>query len=78
MISSAAPATTVWVIDYDLPDDPATRMRFYRRLWKLIGKRGDHSTQSVLFFRDRNLAEKVYDLASREGEAHLWEARRAC
>jgi hypothetical protein len=75
---NAAPLTTVWIVDYDQPDDPAARMRFYRALWKITGKRGGHSTQSVLYFRDRKTAQRVYELASREGQANLWEARRAC
>lgn len=71
---------TVWIVDYDLPQN-SNRRRFYRRIQAWLR---DHdvidgtgwSTQSVVVTDDKEFAEFVYAEASQLGKAHLYKAEK--
>jgi len=68
----------IYLVDWDLPAKSyALRKAFYRALNRLCRDAGDydHSTRSVFRTSDRELAFKVYALASEYGRANLYEAR---
>ena len=67
----------VYVVEYDIPESPRLRMRFYRRLRKLLGKGiAKYSTQSVVVTPDRSLAETVFQTALEvSGRVRLYEAK---
>jgi hypothetical protein len=69
---------TVWIIDYDLPEDSNRRafyraLRRYREEHKLMDGSG-WSTQSVVITADKEFAKFVYELASHVGRANLYRA----
>lgn len=71
---------TLYIIDYDIPRDPASnRVAFYRHLAKLkkaYGYEGE-SSRSVLKTRDSDLAFRIYELAlSYGGRANVWKATK--
>jgi len=70
---------TVWIVDWDLPENPPSRRRaFYRRLSQLCRQANgpwERSTQSVMKTLDRRLALRVYALASGFGRSNLYEAK---
>ena len=67
----------VYVVEYDIPDVPKIRMRFYREVWRFFNnskKLAKYSTQSVIITEDEVLAKSIYMLASKYGKARLYKA----
>ena len=74
---------TVWIVDYDLPQDcPSARRQFYREVQRYLKDHGiasseaGWSTQSVVVTQDKGFAEFVHAKGSQLGRANLYEARR--
>jgi hypothetical protein len=69
-----------WICDYDVPEKPhALRMRFYRRLWKILAEHRietNRSTQSVWISQERDVVESIHNLALQYGRSNLYEANR--
>jgi hypothetical protein len=69
-----------WICDYDVPEKPhALRMRFYRRLWKILAEHHietNRSTQSVWISQDKEVVESIHNLALQYGRSNLYEANR--
>jgi len=73
---------TLWIVDWDIPNKPASeRMRFYRALRELCKRAGagnwDRSTMSVLKTSSRELAEEVFSLVAgmERGRVNLYRAK---
>ena len=76
-------AETVWIVDYDLPQNcPSSRRQFYREVLRYMR---DHnlsesetgwSTQSVVVTQDKAFAEFVHGKASQLGRAHMYRAEQ--
>jgi hypothetical protein len=68
----------VYIVDYDIPEQPAKkRVQFYRDLKKLAKcfQNHDYSTLSVFRTGEEQLAEAVYFLViAHGGDAHMYEA----
>lgn len=68
---------TTYIVDYDLPLEPAAkRVQFYRRLKKLIEEKKKsvkRSTDSVVITTDEGLARQIYNLAEQYGEANMYK-----
>jgi hypothetical protein len=67
----------VYVVEYDIPDIPRIRMRFYREIRRFLNngeKLAKYSTQSVIITEDEVLAKSIYMLASKYGKARLYKA----
>ena len=67
----------VYVVEYDIPDSPRLRMRFYRNIRKYLGNGiARYSTQSVVVTRDRSLADTIFQAALEvSGRVRLYEAK---
>jgi hypothetical protein len=58
----------VYIVDYDIPKDPAgKRVQFYRDLKMVNDGQGNFSTMSVICTHKRELAEAVYWLVTAYG-----------
>ena len=71
---------TVWIVDYDLPQN-SSRRRFYRRIQAWLRDHAgagqtDWSTQSVVITDSKEFAEFVYAQASQLGHAHMYKAEK--
>jgi len=69
---------TVYIVDYDIPTNPAwRRVYFYKKLRKLRTSHdltGKLSTQSVLIVQDEELAKAVHALAMEYGKSNIYKA----
>ena len=69
---------TVFIVDYDIPLEPAwRRVYFYKKLKKLRASHdltGKLSTQSVLIVQDEKLARDVHRLAADFGKSNIYRA----
>lgn len=76
MTSPESDAPEMWIVDYDIPQNPASRRRqFYRRRQRVCAAQHGHiaySTNSVLLCRTKALAVAVHDLANEYGKSHLY------
>ncbi|MGD2248650.1 MAG: hypothetical protein PVF58_09605 [Candidatus Methanofastidiosia archaeon] len=66
---------TIYIVDYDLPETPASnRVQFYRDLKKLPNK--ICSTQSVFCTEDIHIAHAVYLLVvAHKGSGHIYQGK---
>ena len=69
----------VFVVEYDIPETPKLRQRFYRAIKRYLAENniyGRYSTQSVVITRDYNFACFVFDAAIQVGgRAVMYEAK---
>jgi len=69
----------VFVVEYDIPETPKLRQRFYRAIKRYLSENniyGRYSTQSVVITKDYNFACFVFDAAIRVGgRAVMYEAK---
>jgi len=69
-------ADEYWIVDYDIPSEPASkRQQFYRKLTRILEKMNvekDWSTQSVVIVKDEEVAKAVHALARAYGMSHLY------
>lgn len=68
-----------YVVEYDIPQAPKLRQRFYRAIHRYLEEEGSFwkwSTQSVVITDDPNFAEYVFNQAIRVGgKARLYLAK---
>ena len=69
----------VFVVEYDIPETPKLRQRFYRAIKRYLAENniyGRYSTQSVVITKDYNFACFVFDAAIQvDGRAVMYEAK---
>jgi len=69
----------VFVVEYDIPETPKLRQRFYRAIKRYLAENniyGRYSTQSVVITKDYNFASFVFDQAiAVGGRAVMYEAK---
>jgi hypothetical protein len=67
---------SVYIVDYDVPREPAgKRVQFYRDL-KRVSDSLKYSTRSVLYTKERELAEAVYWLVmAYNGTANMYKGK---
>ena len=69
---------TVFIVDWDIPNEPAwRRVYFYKKLRKLrksFGLEDRVSKQSVLVVQDERLARDIHALATEFGKSNIYRA----
>lgn len=75
---NAMTSRSVWIVDWDIPQKPASaRVAFYRALKKLrkdFGIANHMSSQSVMIVHSQAAAEAVHNLALRYGCSNIYLA----